>query len=76
MPCPSLPLYDLKDQIQVWFCEELRTIEDIATLVSKQLGKPCTSRTIKRRLQEWNFTRRNIIQETLELRLRITILFQ
>jgi transposase len=76
MPRHSLPLDQFKENIRSWVFDENLSNDEIASRISVRLRKPCTSRTIERRLHDWGFSRRNTIQDTTELRLRIAVLFQ
>jgi hypothetical protein len=76
MPRRFVHLDSLKEEIRGWFFDELLDSAAIANRVSLRLDQSCTPRTIERRLQAWGFHKRNRIQETSELRLRIAVLFQ
>jgi hypothetical protein len=76
MPNPRLPLDQFKDEIYNWIFIDCLKNKDIASLLSTRLGKPCSLRTLENRLQEWNFSQRNQVKDSVELRLQIAILFQ
>lgn len=58
------------------FLDDLLDPAAIASRISLRLNQSYTPRKIERRLQEWGFHKKNRIQETSELRLRIAVLFQ
>lgn len=76
MPRPTLDLDQFKEEIWHWVYSENCSSSVIARYVSGRLGKHVGARTIQSRLKLWKYNRRNMVEETTELRLSIAILFQ
>ena len=76
MPRISLPVEQFKEDIHHWIYDENLSNTEIARQISVRLSKPCSLCTIENHLQDWGFSRRNFIKDSIELRLRITVLFQ
>jgi hypothetical protein len=54
----TIDLVPYKAQIISWFQDENKTIKEIAQLLSDLYDKYVAPQTLKRRLKDWNITKR------------------
>jgi hypothetical protein len=71
----TIDLEPYKAQIITWFQDENKTSDEIAQLLCEMYDKPVAPRTIKRRLKDWNITKRTRAENTATLRARIAYMF-
>ena len=64
-----------KDEIIDWFQNKNKTHEEIAQALNLSYDTKVTARTVRRRLKDWNITKRTRVQDTAELRARIAYMF-
>ena len=76
MPNLPLSLNQFKDEVYNWIYNNHDTIKEIARRLATRLGRPYIARTLKNRLQKWGFSQMNKVNDSIELRLQIAILFQ
>ena len=71
----TIDLEPYKAQIITWFQDENKTSDEIAGLLRESYDKSVAPRTVKRRLKDWNITKRTRAENTSTLQARIEYMF-
>ena len=73
--CTTIDLEPYKAQIITWFQDENKTSDEIAGLLHESYDKSVAPRTVKRRLKDWNITKRTRAENTSTLRAHVAYMF-
>jgi hypothetical protein len=71
----AIDLGPYKAQIITWFQDENKTANEIAELLRSSYDVIVVSRTVQRRLKDWDITKRTRAMDTATLRARIAYMF-
>ena len=63
----TIDLEPYNAQIITWFQDENKTSDEIVELLCESYDKSVASRTVKRRLKDWNITKRTWAENTSTL---------